>query len=211
MRGENLDKEAEEERLRRKWDAMQNHLNERGGIIGTQRCDHSTFGPEVRNRYVEKRHCSRNCGNGSSPGCRAAGPGTNVWWRPEKKICEKYPHYERKRENLLDSSVTGDPERTLRHASKSARKRSGALKAQGIEASPETVRTTLKRLGYKMQGSRKAKSSGVGHPGRDAQFQHIKRLTKRALKSKNLVLSIDTKKKEVRGPCKNGGKEWHRF
>jgi hypothetical protein len=30
MRGENLDKEAVVERLRRKWDAMQNHLDERG-------------------------------------------------------------------------------------------------------------------------------------------------------------------------------------
>ncbi|MDR1252057.1 MAG: hypothetical protein LBK62_07795, partial [Treponema sp.] len=30
MRGENLDKEAVVERLRRKWGAMQNHLDERG-------------------------------------------------------------------------------------------------------------------------------------------------------------------------------------
>jgi hypothetical protein len=30
MRGENLDKEAVVERLRRKWDAMQNHLDEHG-------------------------------------------------------------------------------------------------------------------------------------------------------------------------------------
>jgi hypothetical protein len=30
MRGENSDKEAVVERLRRKWDAMQNHLDERG-------------------------------------------------------------------------------------------------------------------------------------------------------------------------------------
>jgi hypothetical protein len=109
-----------------------------------------------------------------------------------KKISEKYPRYERKLESLLDSSVIGDPERTLRHINKSVRKRSDVLKAQGIEASPETVRTTLKRLGYKMQGNRKVNSSGADHPDRDAQFQHIKRLTKRALKSKNPVLSIDT-------------------
>jgi rhamnogalacturonyl hydrolase YesR len=30
MRGENSDKEAVEKTLRRKWDAMQNHLDERG-------------------------------------------------------------------------------------------------------------------------------------------------------------------------------------
>jgi hypothetical protein len=60
-----------------------------------------------------------------------------------------------------------------------------------------------------MQGNRKVKSSGSDHPDRDAQFQHIKRLTKRAIKNNNPVLSIDTKKKEVLGSYKNGGKEWY--
>jgi hypothetical protein len=128
----------------------------------------------------------------------------------EKKTGEKYPHYERELENLLDSSVIGDPEKTLRHVSKSASNLSDALKVQGIQASPETVRRTLKGLGYRMQGNRKVNSSGADHPDRDAQFQHIKRLTKRALKSKNPVISVDTKKKEVLGAYKNGGKEWYR-
>jgi hypothetical protein len=127
-----------------------------------------------------------------------------------KKISEKYPHYEKELESLLDSSVIGDPEKMLRHVSKSARNLSDALKAQGIEASPETVRRTLKGLGYKLQGNRKVKSSGADHPDRDAQFQHIKRLTKRAIKSENPVLSVDTKKKEVLGAYKNGGKEWYK-
>jgi hypothetical protein len=58
----------------------------------------------------------------------------------------KYPQYERELETLLDTSVIGDPEKTLCHISKSAGKLSEALKAQGIQASPETVRRTLKRL-----------------------------------------------------------------
>jgi hypothetical protein len=99
-----------------------------------------------------------------------------------KKISEKYPLYERELESLLDASVIGDPERTLRHVSKSVHNLSDALKAQGIQASPKTVRRTLKRLEYKMQGNRKVKSSETGHPDRDAQFQHIKWLTKKALK-----------------------------
>jgi hypothetical protein len=84
---------------------------------------------------------------------------------------------------------------------------SDALKANGIEVGPETVRRTLKRLGYRMQGNRKAASSGADHPDRDAQFQHITGLTKKALKSKNPVISVDTKKKEVLGSYKNRGKE----
>ena len=127
----------------------------------------------------------------------------------EKKISEKYPQYEQELENLLDSSVIGDPESPLRHVSKSARNVSDALKDRGIRACPETVRRTLRRLGYRMQGNRKVKSSGAEHPDRDAQFQHIKRLTKRAITGKNPVISVDTKKKEVLG-YKNGGKEWHK-
>jgi hypothetical protein len=128
----------------------------------------------------------------------------------EKKTGEKYPRYERVLESPLDASVIGDPEKTLRHVSKSACNLSDALKARGIGASPETVRRTLKRLGYKRQGNRKANSGGADHPDRDAQFQPIKRLTKRAIKSKNPVISVDTRKKEVLGAYKNGGKEWHK-
>jgi hypothetical protein len=126
------------------------------------------------------------------------------------KTSEKYLHYERELESLLDSSVTGDPEKILRHVSKSAGNLSEALEAQGIQASPETVRRTLKRLGYKMQSDRKVKSNGADYPDRDVQFQHIKRVTKKALKSKNPVISVDAKKKEVLGAYKNEGKKWHR-
>jgi hypothetical protein len=71
--------------------------------------------------------------------------------------------------------VIGGPEKMLRHVSKSAARLSDALKGKGIQASPETVRRTLKGQGYRMQGNRKVKSSGAGRPDRDAQFQHIKR------------------------------------
>jgi DNA-binding winged helix-turn-helix (wHTH) protein len=95
-------------------------------------------------------------------------------------------------ENLLDSSVIGDPEKPLRHVSKSARNVSDALKDKGIAASPETVR----RLGYRMQGNRKVKSVKADHPDRDAPFQHIEKQPKKAVKGKNPVISVDTKKKE---------------
>jgi hypothetical protein len=60
-----------------------------------------------------------------------------------------------------------------------------------------------------MQGSRKVKSRRDGDPDRDAPFQHMERLTKRAIKGGNPVISA-AKKKEVLGTCKNGGKEWHK-
>jgi hypothetical protein len=167
--------------------------------------------PDVRgSRYIKKRNYPRDCGKGSSTGCRAAGSGT-ASCGGRKKISEKYPQYEGELENLLDTPVIGDPEKTLCHISKSAGSHSEALKAQGIQGSPETGRRAFKRLGYRMQGNRKVRSSGAGHPDRDgAQFQYIKRLTKKALKSKNPVIPVDTKKKEVLGAYKNGGKEWYK-
>jgi hypothetical protein len=51
-------------------------------------------------------------------GCLAAGG---------KKTGEKYPRCEQELENLLDSPVTGDPEKVPRHASKSVRNVSDAL------------------------------------------------------------------------------------
>jgi hypothetical protein len=116
-----------------------------------------------------------------------------------KKISGKYPRYEQELESLPDASVRGDPEKALCHASKSPRNVSDVLKDRGIEASPETVRTTLKRLGYRMQGNRKVNSSGADHPDRDARFQHIKRQMEKAIKGKKPVLSVDTRKKEVLG------------
>jgi hypothetical protein len=127
-----------------------------------------------------------------------------------KKISEKYPQYEQKLESLLDSSVIGDPEKPLCHVCKSARNISEALKGRGVQASPETARITLKRLGRRMQGNRKINSNGADHPDRDAQLQHITRSTKRATQSKNPVVSVDTKKQEVLGAYKNGGKEWRK-
>jgi hypothetical protein len=84
---------------------------------------------------------------------------------------------------------------------------SDALKDRGREAIPETVRTTLKRLRYRVQGNRKATGNGADHPDRDAQFQHIKWQTEKAIKTKNPVISVGTKKKAVLGGYKNGKQE----
>jgi hypothetical protein len=102
--------------------------------------------------------------------------------------------------------VIGGPEKNLRYVSKNARNGSDTLKDRGIKVSSETVRTTLRRLGYRMQGNRKVKSSGADHPDRAAQFLYIERQTKKAIKGKNPVISVDTKKKEVLGALKMGKK-----
>jgi len=49
---------------------------------------------------------------------------------------------------------------------------------------------------------------GDSHPDRNAQFEYINASVKRLQRRGQLVISVDTKKKERAGPFKNGGREW---
>jgi hypothetical protein len=65
----------------------------------------------------------------------------------------------------------------------------------------------LHELGYSLQGNRKT-IEGASHPDRNAQFEYINRKVKEHLRTKDPVISVDTKKKELVGNFKNGGREW---
>src|SRR5664280_3757763 len=60
--------------------------------------------------------------------------------------------------------------------------------------------------GYSLQANRKT-TEGTNHPDRNAQFEHVNTRVKRYLASKDPVISVDTKKKELVGDFKNGGRE----
>ena len=49
---------------------------------------------------------------------------------------------------------------------------------------------------------------GEDHPDRDAQFQHINGVVRRALAEGSPVISVDTKKKELVGNYVNRGRQW---
>ena len=49
---------------------------------------------------------------------------------------------------------------------------------------------------------------GTSHPDRDAQFEHINTKADDFLQRCQPVVSVDTKKKELVGEFKNGGREW---
>jgi hypothetical protein len=61
--------------------------------------------------------------------------------------------------------------------------------------------------GYSLQGNRKTEEGG-DHPDRDAQFRHINRAVKHALRAGEPVISVDTKKKELIGNYQNQGRQW---
>jgi hypothetical protein len=71
----------------------------------------------------------------------------------------------------------------------------------------QTVSDLLHAAHYSLQANRKTRE-GDGHPDRNAQFEHIAAKTRAFQQQGQPVISVDTKKKELVGDFKNGGREW---
>jgi len=109
-------------------------------------------------------------------------------------------------ESLVEPVTRGDPESPLRWTCKSLRQLESELVKQGHVVSHTSVGDLLKKLGYSLQANRKT-LEGTNHPDRNAQFEYISSRSEKALSSGQPVISVDTKKKELVGQFKNGGKE----
>ena len=97
----------------------------------------------------------------------------------------------------------------LRWTCKSTRRLAEELGRKGHGASHAAVADMLQRLGYSLQANVKA-VEGTEHPDRDEQFRYINRCVGRHLRNGQPVISVDTKKKELIGLYKNGGRTWRR-
>ncbi len=109
--------------------------------------------------------------------------------------------------SLVEPVERGDPERPLRWVSKSYRHLAGALRERGYSISYRSIGPLLASLGYGLQGNAKTRE-GSAHPDRDGQFEEIARQVSAFLAAGEPVISVDTKKKELVGNFKNGGREW---
>jgi len=112
-------------------------------------------------------------------------------------------------DHLLDPVTRGDPMSPLRWTCKSTTKLAEELRASGHVVSQATVWRLLDALGYSMQSNRKTRE-GSDHPDRNAQFEFINATAQEFLEHSWPVISVDTKKKELVGPFKNGGREWQK-
>jgi len=112
-------------------------------------------------------------------------------------------------DRLLDPVTRGDPMSPLRWTCKSTPKLAAELKAMGHEVSQATVWRMLDHLDYSMQSNRKSREGGR-HPDRNGQFEFINTSVKDFLGRSLPAISVDTKKKELVGSFKNGGREWER-
>jgi hypothetical protein len=110
-------------------------------------------------------------------------------------------------ETLVDPETRGDPRSPLRWTCKSTRKLAEGLKQQGHSVSYRTVAALLGQLGYSLQSNRKTRE-GASHPDRNAQFEYINEQVRRFQRRGQPVVSVDTKKKELVGDFRNGGREY---
>ena len=95
----------------------------------------------------------------------------------------------------------------LRWTTKSTVKLAEELTARGHEVAPTTAARLLKDNGYSLQGNAKT-IEGKQHPDRDAQFRYLNDQVSAFLGADLPVISVDTKKKELVGVYKNGGREY---
>ncbi|HUD39794.1 MAG TPA: ISAzo13 family transposase [Streptosporangiaceae bacterium] len=108
---------------------------------------------------------------------------------------------------LVEPDERGDPMSPLRWTTKSLRALSAELARQGHRAGPDTVAGLLHEEGFSLQGNAKT-IEGNQVPDRDAQFRYLNEQVREHRDAGEPVISVDTKKKELVGDYRNGGREW---
>jgi hypothetical protein len=91
--------------------------------------------------------------------------------------------------------------------SKSHAKLAAALRGMGHKVADSSIPKLLGLLKYRRQVNRKT-LEGSHNPDRNAQFEHINAAVTATQAAGQPVISIDTKKKELIGPYKNGGSDY---
>jgi transposase len=188
-----------DERLRRQWAAAEATAYGWGGIQAVSRA--TGLSPHTIRKGQAELAARRKKPNAPWPTrLRREGGG-----RKPKTVSD--PELLAALESLVDPATRGDPQSPLRWTCKSTYTLARELTKQGHPVSARTVGRLLKDAGYSLQGNRKTKEGGA-HPDRNAQFEHINATVKKFQRRGQPVISVDTKKKELVGDFKNGGREW---
>lgn len=163
--------------------------------------------PVIRDGIKELRAVG---GEGEPAGSGTSGTGKRRIRKPgggRKRAVEKDPALRHDLDWLVDPVTRGDPESPLRWTCKSVRKLAEELRAMGHDVSHRVVAELLHEMGYSLQANKKT-LEGAGHPDRDAQFRYINDRVRAVIDAGCPAISVDTKKKELVGDFKNGGREW---
>lgn len=188
-----------DERTRRLWAAAESAAIGRGGISLVARLS-GVSRRAISQGLTELKQSAERTPRVRGSRIRRSGGG-------RKRTLSKDPSLLRDLEKLVDPVTRGDPESPLRWTCKSVRKLAEELQRMGHDASHTLVAELLHQQKYSLQANRKTKE-GTSHPDRNAQFEHISGKARAFLQQGLPAISVDTKKKELVGEFKNGGREW---
>jgi hypothetical protein len=186
-----------DERMRRRWAAVEADSLGRGGITVVARATGLS-----RTTIQAGRGELRDPAAAGEPG-RIRRPGAG---RP--RLCQHDGHLLHDLQALLEPTTRGDPQSPLLWTCKSTRNLADELVGMGHQVSHDTVGRLLEEMDYSLQANRKTRE-GQDHPDRDAQFAYINRRVQQLQRRGQPVVSVDTKKKELLGDFKQAGREWH--
>ena len=100
----------------------------------------------------------------------------------------------------------------LKWTRKTTQKVADELARYGIVVSAKTVGRLLKGMRFSLRVNRKTIESGIKNPpapkDRDRQFRYISQMCESFANAGNPTISVDSKKRELVGNFKNGGKSW---
>jgi hypothetical protein len=187
-----------DERLRRQWAAAEACELGRGGVTvvayatGMSRTTITAGCRELRLPVKQRRQ----------EALRVRRPGAG-----RRPLVETDPGLLAALEAMVDPVTRGDPESPLRRTCKSTARLAAELTQQKHPVSDRTVATLLIQAGYSLQANRKTRE-GASHPDRNAQFEYLNANVRRFDRRGQPAISVDTKKKELVGDFKNGGREW---
>ena len=197
------------EALRAKFDALLPHLDERaqrltlaaearslgyGGIAAVARASGASRS-RVQAGVAELEA-------GVEPSGRVRRPGAG-----RRPITETDPGIVGALLALVEPTRRGDPESALCWTTLSTQGLADELTASGHPVSSVKVAQLLKAQGFSLQANSK-QIEGRQHPDRDAQFSYLNAQVVGHSTAGDPVISVDTKKKELIGEFKNGGREW---
>jgi hypothetical protein len=200
-------------RLREKFTVLDAVLDERGRRLwavteakalghGGQTLVAKVTGLSRRTIYQGRREIAPLAGGHQAATQRVRSPGGG-----RKALTDHDPTLLAALEALVEPTSRGDPESPLRWTCKSVRQLAAEWQRQGQKVGRHKVAELLAARTYSLQGNRQTKE-GPAHPDRKAQFEHLNAQVAACQKRGQPVVSVDTKKKELVGDFKNGGRAW---
>ena len=202
---------AVEEVIASKFDAIRPYLDERQQRlwlgVEARSLGHGGISAVARAAGVSRTTVARGIKELDEPDAAAPAGRVRRAGAGRKPLTETDPGLAAALETLVDPVTRGDPESPLKWTSKSTRTLADELTGQGHRVSSWTVGKLLHLLGYSLQANTKTRE-GSQHPDRDAQFRYLAGQVNQFMAAGDPVVSVDTKKKELVGNYKNGGREW---